>query len=91
MSSIKSEKFEEAEEAPKEQSAKDMSLYKSLDFLKELSTLQKLHLVLKDFMDGYFWLSLGKHFFAGFFPGVFFSQVKEKIHLEKTPQNENSS
>ena len=69
------------EEAPKEKSAKDMSLYESFDFLKELSGLQKLHLPLKDYMDRYFWLSLGNIFFAGFF-----SQAKEKIHREKTPQ-----
>ena len=42
------------EEAPKGKSAKDMSLYKSFDFLKELSGLQKLHLPWKDYMDGYF-------------------------------------
>ena len=47
------------EEAPKEKSAKDMSLNESFNFLKELSGLQKLHLPLKDYMDGYFWLSLG--------------------------------
>ena len=30
-------------------------------------------------MDGYFWLCLGEHFFAGFFPGVclFFSRQGE--------------
>ena len=48
------------EEPPKEKSAKDMSLCESFDFLKELSGLQKLHLPLKDYMDGYFWLSLGE-------------------------------
>ena len=42
------------EEAPKEKSAKDMGLYKSFDFLKELSGLQKLHLPLEDYMDGHF-------------------------------------
>ena len=42
------------EEAPKEKSAKDMGLYKSFDFLKELSGLQKLHLPLKDYVDEYF-------------------------------------
>ena len=74
------------EEAPKEKSAKDMSLYESFDFLKELSGLQKLHLPLKGYMDGYFWLSLGEHFFAGFFSGVFFSQAKEKINQQKPLQ-----
>ena len=57
------------EEAPKEKSAKDMSLYESFDFLKELSGLQKLHLPLKDYMDGYFWLSLGNIFLRAFFSG----------------------
>ena len=42
------------EQVPKEKSAKDISLYESFDFLKELSGLQKLHLPLKDYMDGYF-------------------------------------
>ena len=42
------------EEAPKEKSAKDMSLYESFNFLKELSGLPKLHLPLKDYMDRYF-------------------------------------
>ena len=82
------------EEAPKEKSAKDMSLYESFDFLKELSGFQKLHLPLKDYMDGYYWLSLVEHFFAGSLPGVFFSQAKEKIHQEKLRRNsvnENSS
>ena len=32
--------------------------------------LQKLHLPLKGYMDGYFLLSLGEYYFAGFFPGV---------------------
>ena len=42
------------EEAPKEKSAKDMSLCESFDFLKELLGLQKLNLPLKDYKDGYF-------------------------------------
>ena len=74
------------EEAAKEKSAEDMSLSESFDFLTELSELQKLHLPLKVYMDGYFWLSLEEYFFVVFFSGVFFSQAKEKIHREKNPQ-----
>ena len=58
-------------------------------FLKELSRLQKLHFLLKKYMDGYFWLSLEEHFFAGFFPGLFFS-AKEKILSEKNPAETQS-
>ena len=62
-------------------------------FLKELSRLQKLYFLLKEYMDGYFWLSLEKHFLQAFFP-VFFPLLKEKIHREKNPRrnsvNENS-
>ena len=42
------------EEASKEKSTKDISLYEPFDFLKELSSLQKIRLPLKDYMDGYF-------------------------------------
>ena len=77
------------EEAPKEKSAKDMSLYESFDFLKELSGLQKLHLLLKNKMDGYFWLSLGNIYLR-----AFFLRPRRK-YTEKKPRrnsvNENSS
>ena len=74
------------EEAPKEKSTKNISLYESFDFLKGSSGLQKLHLPFKDYMDGY----LGEHFFAGFFRVVLFSQVKEKINREKSPAETQS-
>ena len=35
--------------------------------MKELSRWQKLHFVLKEYMDGYFWLGLEKHFLPDFF------------------------
>ena len=53
-------------------------------FLKELSRLQKFYFLLKECIDGYFWLSLEEHFLQAFFP-VFFSSAKEKIHREKNP------
>ena len=77
------------EEAPKEKSAKGMSLYKSFDFLKELSGLKKLHLPWKDSMDGYFWLSLRNIFLRAFF------LRSRRKYTEKKPSrnsvNENSS
>ena len=45
--------------------------------------MQKLHFLLKEYMDGYFRLSLEEHFLQAFFL-VFFSSAKEKIHREKT-------
>ena len=77
------------EESPKNKSAKDMSLYESFDFLKELSRLQKI-----DYKDGYFWLSLEEHFFCGLFPAVFFLRPRRKYTGKKTRRNsvnENSS
>ena len=47
-------------------------------FLKEVLGLLKLHFTLTE---------LGGTFFAGFFPGVFFSYSKKKTTLEKNSQN----
>ena len=79
------------EEAPNEKSAKDMSLYESFDFLKELLGLQKLNL---PFKDGYFWLSLGNIFLRAFFPLSFFLRPRRKYTGKKAHRNsvsENSS
>ena len=82
------------EEALKEKSAKDVSLYDSSIFLKDLSGLEKLHLPLKDYIGRYFWLSLGEQIFAGFFPVSFFLRSKKKYTAKKhcrNSVNENSS
>ena len=36
-------------------------------------------------MDGYFWLSLWEHIFAGFFPSVLFFLVQRENTLGKNP------
>ena len=61
-------------------------------FLKDLLGLEKLHLPLKDYMDGYFWLSLREHIFAGFLTAVILRPMK-KYTAKKTRNsvNENSS
>ena len=79
---------------------RDFFLWKSYSYRKKnlnkcckcLLSAYILHCHLKDYLDGYFWRSLGKHFFAGFFRFLF-SWAKQKIHREKNPQrlNENSS
>ena len=58
-------------------------------FLKELCRLQKLYFLLKEYMDGYFWLSLEEYFLQAFFP-IFFSSAKEKIHRGKKPTETQS-
>ena len=60
-----------------EEAPKYMSLYESFDFLKEVSGLLKLDFTLTEF---------GGTFFAGFFPDVFFSWIKEKATPEKNSQ-----
>ena len=65
-----------------------------LIFLKELSTLQNLHFPLKDYMNGYFWLSLEEHFLQAFFPVSFFLRQKRKYTAKKPRRNtvyENST
>ena len=58
-------------------------------FLKDLSGLQKLHLPLEDYMDGYFWLSLGKHIFADFCQVPFFRRPRRKV-IGKNPAETQS-
>ena len=51
-------------------------------FLKKFSRLQKFYFLVKEYMDGYIWLSLKEHFLQAFLP-IFFSSGKEKIQREK--------
>ena len=72
-----------------------MSLYESFDFSEEdiLSRLQKLHFPLKDYVDGYFLLSLEEHFSQAFFPVSFFLRPRRKYtgkKLRRNSVNENS-
>ena len=55
------------EKAPKEKFPKEISSHESFNF-SELLGLQKLHFPLKDYTDGYFWLSLEGHFCRAFSP-----------------------
>ena len=68
------------EEPPKEKSAKDLSKRRAKDvpklnlsiFLTDLSGLEKLQLPLRDYMEGYFWQSLGETFLRPVFTVWFF-------------------
>ena len=70
--------------APEEKSHQDMSLYESFDFSEGVFGVAKIAFSLER-LYGRIFLTLGEHYFQGFFPSVFFSQAKEKIHREKIP------
>ena len=73
-----------SEEAPKEKSVKGMSFYKSFDFLKELSGLQKLHLPGKTI-----WMDIFNWVWGTFSLRVFFSGLGENT-LIKNPAETQS-
>ena len=82
------------EKAPKEKFPKEISSHESFNF-SELLGLQKLHFPLKDYTDGYFWLSLEGHFLRGFFPHFFIFLRSRRKYTNGKPcrnlVNENSS
>ena len=63
-----------------------MSLYESFDFSEGVINVAKFAFSLERLYERIFLTEFGRTFFAGFFPGVFFSKAKEKIHREKNPQ-----
>ena len=63
-----------------------MNLYESFDFSEGVIEVAKIAFSLERASGRILLTDFGGIFSAGFFPGVFFSQAKEKIHQEKTPQ-----
>ena len=79
---------------PKKSLPKILVYTNHLIFWKELSRLQKLHFLLKDYMEWYFWLHLEKYFLQAFIPVSFFLRPSRKYTEKKTRKNsasENSS
>ena len=60
------------EKAPEEKSHKDMSLCESFDFSEGVFRVAKIAFSLER-LYGRIFLTLGEHYFQGFFPSVFFS------------------
>ena len=56
-----------------------MSLYESFDFSERVIEVEKITFSFERLCGRIFLTSLEEQFFADFFPGVFFSQAKEKI------------
>ena len=79
---------------PKENLPKIWVYTNHVIFLKELLRLQKLNFLLKEYMEGYFWLNLKENFLQAFFPVLFFFGQGENTPRKKPRRNsvnENSS
>ena len=63
-----------------------MSFYESFDFSEAVIEVGKIAFSFERLYERIILTEFGGTFFAGFFPGVFFSYAKEKIHRKTTLQ-----